>query len=180
MWYESDLYALASVTLSNGLAFNIGYTDYTYPGPAFKSIQEVGVSTSFDYTKCMPTSFKGMGGTVTLATYKEIDDGNGSEDWYWEVGVCPCYTLDTDLPGLGKPTLSLPITLGGSFDGYYTKSDGSNNVLGYLDVGVQASTPMGVPSKYGSWTLTVKGDWVHLFADSAEFAQQRRRQRVHW
>ncbi|MFT3787806.1 MAG: hypothetical protein QM770_16820 [Tepidisphaeraceae bacterium] len=170
MWYESDLYAIATVALSNGLSFNVGYTDYTYPDPSFKSIQELGISTVYDYTKLLPESVKGLGGTVSLATYKEIDDGNGSEDWYWEVGVNPSYSVDVDVPGMGKPTLTFPITLGGSFDGYYAKSDGSNNVLGYLDVGVAAACPLGVPSKYGTWTLTVRGDWLHLFADSAEFA----------
>ena len=54
MWYESDLYALASITLSNGFTFNVGYTDYVYPDPSFKSIHEIGVSTVYDYTKILP------------------------------------------------------------------------------------------------------------------------------
>jgi hypothetical protein len=172
IWYESDLYALATVTLKNGFSFNVGYTAYTYPGGAFNTIQELGISTTYDYTKLLGDSVKGLGGSVTVATYKEIDDGNGSEDWYWELGVTPNYTFDgLDIPGLGKPTFKFPITLGGSFDGYYQKSDGTNNVLGYLDVAIVAETPLSsIPAKYGTWTLGVKGDWLHLFADSIEAA----------
>lgn len=171
VWYESDLYALATVTLSNGFSFNVGYTAYFYPGGAFSTIQELGVSTVYDYTKLLPESVKGLGGNIELGVYHEVDDGNGSEDTYGEIIVRPSYSVDAEVPGLGKPTITFPIKLGVSLNDYFLESDGGNSFFGYLSASAVATVPLSsIPAKYGSWTLSAGVEYLHLFADSLDLA----------
>lgn len=171
VWYESDLYALATVTLSNGFSFNVGYTAYFYPGGAFNTIQELGVSTVYDYSKLLPESLKGLSGNVELGVYQEVDDGNGSEDTYAEIIVRPAYTVDAEIPGLGTPTITFPVKLGLSLNDYFLDDEGDNALLGYLSVSAIGSVPLSsVPAKYGTWTLYGGVEYLHLFADSLDLA----------
>ncbi len=170
VWFESDLYAIATVTLSNGFSFNVGYTAYFYPGGAFSTIQELGLSAVYDYTSLLGDSVKGLGGTIELGVYHELDDGNGSEDTYGEIKVTPSYALDVDLGSMGKPVFKFPIKLGLSLNDYYFESDGGNSFFGYVSVGALGELPLSMPAKYGTWTLRAGVEYLHLFADSLDFA----------
>lgn len=171
IWYENDLYALATVNVQ-GFKFNVGYTLYTYPDDAFESIHEIGVSTGFDDTKLWEKA--GLAGFTLnpeLGVYFETDDGNGSEDIYAELKLTPAYQLDLDVPVIGKGKLSLPMILGMSLDDYYLDSDGSNAFFGYLQVGAAVSVPLDfIPAKYGTWSATGGINYIHMLADSTELA----------
>lgn len=170
-WYESDLYALATVG-AYGFNFNVGYTFYTYPGDAFNTIQELGFSTSFNDKKLFEEAgLKGFTLNPTVGWYFETDDGNGDEDQYIELGLYPTYQLDMDnVPVIGKSKLTVPIVLGMSPDGYYLGSDAHNAFFGYFSVGTTFSMPLDVPAKYGSWTANVGLNYIQMLADSTELS----------
>lgn len=172
VWYENDLYALATVNVQ-GFKFNVGYTIYTYPDNAFEAIHEIGVSTGFDDTKLWEnTSLKGFTLNPEFGVYFETDDGNGSEDIYAELKITPSFQLNLDnVPVIGHGKLSLPCVLGMSFDDYYLGSDGDNALFGYVQVGAAISVPLDfIPAKYGAWSATGQINYLHMLADSTEFA----------
>jgi hypothetical protein len=172
MWFESDLYALATVGLMNKFYFNVGYTAYFYPNDAFNTIQEIGISTSFsDASVWEDAGLKGFALNPEIGVYKEISDGNGDQDTYLELKLTPSYTLDLeDVPFIGDAALSFPIKVGMSLDDYYLDSDGDNEFFGYASIGATASIPLPMPAQYGAWSLAGGVEYIHLFADSAELA----------
>lgn len=171
-WYESDLYAIATVGVA-GLKFNVGYTIYTYPGDAFEAIHELGISTSYSDAKLWEDAgLNGFALNPTLGYYIELDDGNGEEDQYLELGLFPAYSIGReDMGTLGKGTLTFPLILGMSTDSYYLDSDGSNEFFGYWSAGVTLGVPLDmIPAKYGTWVANAGVNYIHLLADSAELA----------
>jgi hypothetical protein len=171
IWYESDLYAIATVG-AFGFNFNVGYTFYTYPGDAFETVQELGLSTSFNDTDFWnDAGFEGFTLAPTVGWYFEVDDGNGEEDQYIELGLYPSYQLDIEeVPVFGKAKVTVPLILGMSPDGYYLDSEGHNEFFGYWSAGVTLGVPLDLPSKYGVWTANVGANYIGLLADSAQLA----------
>ncbi len=165
-WYESDIYGRVDVTLPRGFIASGIYTLYTYPNGAFNSIQEVGAKVSWDDS---PYTQKQIGFALKpyAALFLEVDDGNGSEDMYLELGLNPTvytFNLRADTP----LSLTVPIVLGMSLDDFYIESDGDNALFGYGSIGVAAQLPLPIPSDYGSWSLTGSVTYLQLFADSTE------------
>jgi hypothetical protein len=151
-WYESDF--LAGVDFSKG-HFTLGliYTAYTYPNGAFDSIQEFGVKLAWDDTEYTEDRI-GFALKPYAALYAETSDGNGSEDWYGELGIAPSvYTFNKN--GEYPVALSIPVTLGLSLKDYYLDTDGDEEFFGFVSVGGVASVPLAfIPSDYGAWNLT--------------------------
>jgi hypothetical protein len=167
-WYESDF--IAGVDVSSGaFTFGVVYTAYTYPGGAFETIQELGAKVTWDDTEFQKGKL-GFALKPYVAVYAETSDGNGSEDWYGEVGISPgVYTFNKD--GKYPVALAVPIIAGFNLKDYYFDADGDEQILGYISAAVTASVPLAfVPSDYGSWNLTGTFQYLFLNADSTEFA----------
>jgi hypothetical protein len=167
-WYESDVYGRVDFSLQGGWVLSGIYTLYTYPNGAFNSIQELGVKAAWDdaaFSKeklRVPFALKPY-----AALFLEVDDGNGTEDMYLELGLSPTvytFNLRADTP----LSLTVPIVLGLSPDDFYLESDGDNALFGYGSIGVAAQLPLPIPSDYGSWSLTGSITFLQLFADSTE------------
>lgn len=157
-WYESDLFAGVDFVFGD---FKLGgiYTLYTYPNGAFDEIHELGVKLSYNDSKLgLPIALNPY-----VAWYWETSDKNGEEDQYAEVGIAPAVPI-----GKSGLTLSFPVTVGLSPDGYYLESDGGNEFLGYGTVGAFATLPLPIPSRYGNWSLTGGVTYIYLFSDSTE------------
>lgn len=170
IWFENDVYALATVG-AYGFNFNVGYTIYTYPGGALETVHELGISTSYNDAKIWEDAgLKGFALNPTLGWYFEVDDGNGEEDQYIELGLYPSYSIDRDDMGVvGKGSVTFPMILGMSPDGYYLDGDGENDFFGYYSIGATLSVPLDfVPAKYGSWSASAGVNYIGLLADSAE------------
>lgn len=172
-WYENDIYVSLPISFGN-FTVTPSYYLYQYPNGAFDSVQEALVTVSYDDTKLWKDAGVTLYDDFALKPYVtvayELSDGNGSEDGYAEVGVAPTYVAkfgDYTVP------LTIPVALGLSYKDYYLKDDGSNDVLGYLSVGVQGSVPIPesvIPAKYGNWAVTGGAYYMTLFSDSAEVA----------
>lgn len=165
-WYESDIVGGLDVGIGKtGFTAGVVYTFYTYPNGAFKTIQEVGFKVGYDDSKVMEEMKVPFALKPYFGVYIETDDGNGTEDTYGELGVAPSFGL-----GESGVTLSVPVTLGLSFDDYYLNSDGDNDLFGYVGIGLYASIPLGKPGKYGAWSLVAGGQYLNLLSDSTENA----------
>jgi hypothetical protein len=164
-WYENDIYVSLPISFGD-FTVTPSYYLYQYPGGALETVQEALITVGYDdkaIWKDMVEGFK-LNPWITLAY--ELDDGNGSEDTYLELGLKPTYTFkagDMSVP------LSFPIVLGMSLDDYYVDSDGDNAVFGYAQVGVETSFAL-TSGKYGTWSLNLGGYYQYLIADSAEAA----------
>lgn len=164
-WYESDF--LAGVDIVSG-AFTVGfiYTAYNYPNGAFETIQELGAKVTWDDTEFQKGKL-GFALKPYVAAYAETSDGNGSEDWYGEVGVAPgIYTFNKD--GKYPVSLSVPITVGLGLKDYYFDNDGHEEFLGYFSAALAASVPLPIPSDYGSWSLTGSVQYLYLNAEGLQ------------
>jgi hypothetical protein len=104
------------------------------------------------------------------ALYVETADGNGSEDWYGELGIAPgVYTFNEG--GRYPVALTVPITVGLGLKDYYFDNGGSEEFLGYIGAGVTASVPLAfVPSDYGAWNLTGSLQYLYLNAEGLQAA----------
>ncbi|HEX8323563.1 MAG TPA: hypothetical protein VF595_06575 [Tepidisphaeraceae bacterium] len=169
-WYESDIYVSAPISFGK-FTVTPSYYLYLYPNGAFESIQEALLTVAYDDTD-MWESVLPFWADLALKPYAtiayELQDGNSSEDGYFEVGIAPTYTANV---GEYKIPLTIPIALGMSFDDYFTDDEGDNNWWGYLSAGVQTSVPIPdsiIPAKYGSWAVTGGAYYMNLFADSLE------------
>ncbi|MCC7146476.1 MAG: hypothetical protein IT443_08520 [Phycisphaeraceae bacterium] len=144
-WYEADLYTGVKVALPSNFAADLSYIVYTYPNGAADTIQEADLSLSYNDADLM-SGF----GLPALNPYVlfafELRDENGSEDIYNEVGIAPSMTV---LEGETYPvTLTFPVKLGLSLDGYYD----NDSDFGYLSFGPDFSVPIAfIPPEFGAW-----------------------------
>ena len=165
-WYESDF--LAGVDFVSGpYTLGLVYTAYTYPNGAFETIQEVGAKFTLDDTELLKDRI-GFALKPYVGVYAETSDGNGSEDWYGEIGIAPgVYTFNED--GRYPVALSVPVSVGFSLKDYYLDSDGDEEFLGFLSLGVTGSVPLPfIPSEFGTWNLVGNVTYLYLASDGLQ------------
>jgi hypothetical protein len=167
-WYESDF--LTGLDLTFG-KFTVGaiYTAYNYPNGAFNTIEELGAKIAYDDTDFQKGKL-GFALKPYFAAYAETADGNGSEDWYGELGIAPTvYTVNPQ--GKYPIALSLPIIAGLNLKDYYFDDDGHEEFLGYISASLVASVPLPfMPSQYGTWSLTGSFQYLYLNAEGLQTA----------
>jgi hypothetical protein len=167
-WYESDFLTGVDVVSGN---FTVGfvYTAYTYPGGAFETVQELGVKVAWDDTAVTEDRI-GFALKPYAALYVETSDGNGSEDWYGELGISPgVYTFNEE--GKYPVAITVPVTVGLGLKDYYFDDDGGEDFLGFISVGGTASVPLAfIPSDYGAWNLTGSLQFHYLNSEGLQAA----------
>jgi len=170
IWFESDVYAMINFEFSD-FTFTTGYALYTYPDDAFESIQEFGVQIAYDDSNVWDDPH-GFALNPRFAVIKETSDGNGGQDTYGEFGISPTWMIPLKSRGWngGDLEISLPVTVGMSFDDYYTDSDGDNEFFGFVSGGIVATLPLPMPAKYGEWSLVGSVEYIQMLADSVEEA----------
>lgn len=156
--YETDLYAGLGLNVE-AWTFSATYVLYTSPSDAFSTIGEIDLSVGFDDSELWGGDFA-LNPYVTLAI--EVDDTASTEDTYLELGIAPGFSHE-----FGKTVVdfAFPVTAGFSVDDYYLDENGDEEAFGYLKAGVDASLPLPISRRYGTWTL---GGGVHgLFLGDA-------------
>jgi hypothetical protein len=164
--FETDWFLGATLGYGDW-SLDVSWYLYTYPSGVARETQEYIFTLEYDDTEWaedvgLPFAFAPH---VLFAT--ETADKNGTNDDYLEVGIAPSFALDDVADGL---ELEIPINLGMSTDSFYVEDDGSNEFLGFVSVGLVASYPLAIFEGYGDWSITGSVTYIHLFADSAEAA----------
>jgi hypothetical protein len=153
----------------NKFVFDFQYVYYSSPGNAFGESQEIGVDVRYDDRDCWRNRPVLSGLNPSVSIFRELKD-NRDDDLNTYVGLGLEPALKSFPVGRVPVTVSFPVTVGGSYDGYYQDSDGHNSTFGYWEVGVRAALPLG-RSAYGmSWSIDAEVDYVNLMARSARAA----------
>ncbi len=168
----NDPQHLAEADLFTGVAF--GYAnfellvDYNFQGYPSRfgiaqgsgQIQEVALVLSYDDSSHWPDSSPLAGINPHVGYYREIEDRNDDDrNAYLELGVEP--TLRDFRLARQAVTVSFPLVVGLSADGYYRNASGGNETLGYWLAGVKASLPLDE-----HWTIVGEVDYLRLEATS--------------
>ena len=168
----NDPQHLAEADLFTGVAF--GYSnfellvDYNFQGYPSRfgidegsgQVQEVELVLSYDDSGHWPEGSAIAGIYPHVGYYREVEDRNDDDrNAYVEVGVEPTLR-DFTLAGRAV-TISFPLVVGLSADGYYTDASGGNETLGYYLAGVKASVALD-----SHWTIVGEVDYLKLEATS--------------
>ncbi|MCC7146475.1 MAG: hypothetical protein IT443_08515 [Phycisphaeraceae bacterium] len=144
-WFEADPYTGVKFGLPSNFGADVSYVVRSFPNGWRDTIQEIDLAINYNDADLM-SGF----GLPALNPYVlfafELRDEAGSEDIYNEVGIAPAVTL---MESETYPvTLSFPVKLGLSLDGYY----GNGSDFGYLSFGPDLSVPLSfIPAEFGAW-----------------------------
>ena len=167
-WQEVDLIAGLEVTAGD-FNFDFLYTYYASPNDFFEDTHEIGVDLTYDDSRFFPRNCPLSGLNPSLAFFYETKDPN-DHDYNTYVGVGLEPTLRDFNVGPVPVSLSFPMALGGSYDGYYQDDDGHNENLGFWQVGVKCGVPLPRTGYGMRWALEAELDYLRLLADSVENA----------
>ena len=147
-WYESDFYAGVGVGFAGHVNVSATYTAYTSPNGAFPNVKELSFKAS--------TGIRGSNAYALVAF--ELDgqaDGGAVEGRYLELGAAPSL-------GLAGLTVSAPVKVGLSLDGYYEGLRGDER-FGFFSVGGNVSVPISSErSRFGRWNVHGGADYMRL------------------
>ena len=153
--YEEDFYSTFTLGFSQAAA-SVKYIAYTSPNLSYSTVKEV----DFQVT-----------GTQKFAPYALVAaelgdasaDGFSNKGTYLELGAGPNWSL-------GTCTLTVPVSVGLSLKDYYETPNGDEK-FGFFDVGGLITVPLGgVPARFGSWNVHVRGDYLRLGNGPVQYA----------
>jgi hypothetical protein len=153
----------------NKFTFDLQYVYYTSPAEVFDDTQEVGADVRYDDRYCWRDQPLLSGLNPSLSIFRELqDDRDDDLNTFVGVGLEPA--LKTFEAGGVPITVSFPVTVGGSWDGYYKDADGHNATFGYWEAGVRAALPLGRSAFGMNWSVDAEVDYISLMARSARAA----------
>ncbi len=155
-WFEADLYGGMELEFSN---WTIGaqYAIYTYPNGAAGSIDELILSVGYDDSSLWRDRFA-VNPHMTFA--KEIDDREGTEDSYLELGCSPSFRWNMN--GGSTLDLTVPLTVGFSVEDYFVDFLGSEDTVGFWELGVDAIYGLPLPARFGGWSINAGVHYLSL------------------
>lgn len=148
LWYESDFWASVGVGFAGHVNVSATYTAYTSPNGAFPSVKELSFKAS--------TGVRGTNAYALVAFELEGQaDGGAVEGRYLELGAAPSL-------GLAGLTVSAPVKVGLSLNGYYEGLRGDER-FGFFSVGGNVTMPVSSErSRFGRWNVHAGADYVRL------------------
>jgi hypothetical protein len=161
---EADVFAGVAVGYAN-FELLVDYNFQGYPSrlgidEGSGQVQEVEFVLSYDDSGHWPESSRFAGVFPHVGYYREVEDRNDDErNAYAEVGIEPALR-DFSLAGRAV-TISFPLVVGLSADGYYTDAAGQNETVGYYLAGVKASVALDE-----HWTIVGEVDYLKLESTS--------------
>ena|SRR5436190_4230413 len=148
LWYESDFWTSVGVGFAGGVNVAATYTAYTSPNGAFPSVKELSLKAS--------AGVHGINPYALVAFELEGQaDGGAVEGRYLELGAAPSL-------GLAGLTVSAPVKVGLSLDGYYEGLRGDER-FGFFSIGGSVTVPLSNErSRLGRWNVHGGADYVRL------------------
>jgi hypothetical protein len=171
-WNEFD--AIAGVAVEVGdFIVDFQYVYYTSPSDYFKRFEEVGVDVRYDDSRWWPRSSPLAALNPSASFYQEIEDKSrdGFDDErnsYVGLGLQP--ELRPFDVGRCPVTISFPLTVGGSWNGYYLNDRGGTDQVGYWEAGVKAAVDLPSSRRGPQWRVEAQVDYLRLLSDSVENA----------
>jgi hypothetical protein len=94
-------------------------------------------------------------------------DKNGGEETVIEPSIEPTYRFKI---GDYRTSVTLPIAVGISPNGYYQDVNLDDDTFGYASLGLKATVQLPTDPRHGRWFVNAGVTWYRLLADSAIFA----------
>jgi len=178
LWYEADFHVELAAGLGERLALATRWANYTSPNGFFdaarrrgfrETVDELSFTVGFDDKGLLLESIEGgLRPHATVAFELDGQRDNGTDRGiYAEFGVAPQWKLG-EMASFDV-TATVPVTLGWSLGDYYEdQAGGGDESFGYLDVGIELSSPLSfMPGRLGPWTGTLGLHWL-LLGDNLE------------
>jgi len=161
-WYESDFYAGLKALWFKNTETKAWYIAYSYPGGAFKTVQEIDFQVSLNDSEWLD-KWALQPYALAAGEFKNTALGT-KEGAYGEFGVRPGMTL---IESETYPiSVALPLKVGLSLDDYYEGINGKDQTFGYFQGGPVFSMPLAfIPPEYGSWGVAA-GVAVYAFGEN--------------
>ena len=148
LWYESDFSASVGLGFGGGVTFATAYTSYTSPNGAFATVKELSLKVGARVFGVSPYA-------LVAFELEGQADGGMVEGRYLELGAAPSV-------GLAGATVSMPVKLGLSLEGYYEGLEGDER-FGFFSVGGNITVPLtSEQSRFGRWNAHGGADYVRL------------------
>ena len=148
LWYESDFSASVGLGFGGGVTFATAYTSYTSPNGAFATVKELSLKVGARVHGVSPYA-------LVAFELEGQADGGVVEGRYLELGAAPSV-------GLAGATVSIPVKLGISLEGYYEGLEGDER-FGFFSVGGNITVPLtSEQSRFGRWNAHGGADYVRL------------------
>jgi hypothetical protein len=163
---ETDV--LTGVRLDLGdVAVDFQYVYYTFPNKYRRDVHEIGADVKYDDSRFWGPNcpITGLNPSVALF-YETRDDNDGDYNTYVGVGLEPA--LREFNVGPVPVHVTIPLTFGASYDGYYKDDEGRNTNAGFWMAGVKAAVPLPATGYNLRWSLEAEVDYWRLLADSAQ------------
>lgn len=153
MHYEEDFYSTLTLGWSAAtLAFM--YKAYTSPNQSYNTVKEVDVTVT-GLQKYAPYGLVAFELNQTKGTFIVGADGGQKRGTYFELGATPTWPM-------GSFSFSAPLSAGFSLKNYY-EANRKDNKFGFFDAGgMITETFGGGPSKFGSWNVHARVDYLRL------------------
>ena len=166
-WQEFD--AIVGVAVDwHDFTFDFQWFMFDSPNEEFERSEEVGVDVTYDDSRFW------KGGALaalnpSVAFFHEYYDQNDNEsDAYVGLGLEP--ELRPFEIGPVPVTTSFPLTVGGSYNGYFFNSDNEVDQLGFWSAGVKFGFDLPRPENSPQWRIEAEATYIKLMSDSTENA----------
>ena len=163
-WYESDFYAGLKANFFGNTEAKAFYIAYSYPGGAFKTVQELDFQLSLNDTEWLDKW--ALNPYVLFAGEFDNTALGADKGAYAEIGIRPSMVVidDESYP----VSVALPMKAGFSLSNYYEDPAGHDNGFGFFQGGPVVSVPLAfIPAEYGSWAASA-GVSVYAFGENLE------------
>lgn len=153
--FYNELNPTVGLSASVGTATaTVEFNYYHSPSSYFEDAAEVGLLLELDHPLA-----------PQVGLYQEVVDAVDTKDTYAILGAEPSW----EVPGT-RFSLSFPVSIGLSVDGYYSGSGGANEFLGYGSAGGAASYAVSehVALEAGAEYLYLRAESVRVFNDGEQ------------
>jgi hypothetical protein len=172
-WNEFD--AIAGVGVDVGdFTVDFQYIFHTSPSDYFKRFEEIGVDIRYNDDRWWPRSSPIAALNPSVAFFQEIEDKRQATRFDDERNAYIGLGLEPELQpfdvGRIPVTLSFPLTIGGSYNGYYLNDRGGTDQIGYWEAGIKAGIDLPSSRNGPQCRIEAEVDFIRLMADSVEHA----------
>lgn len=133
-WYETDVYAGVSLSLTERLSGTLTYFVYSSPSDSFSTSTDLEARLGFSDAELWP--WPGFSVNPALRVTRELRRPTGTGRWYYQPSLTPSVTF-----GNRPFTLQVPLVAGFSSDDWYVDGDGNTVSRGFFQTGLALGVP---------------------------------------
>lgn len=162
-WFESDVYAGASISIDKWVV-DARYYWYSSPSGSFGTIEELYFSAAYDDSEDLGEWSLQPTAVLAFETSQEQTDGGTSRGTYLQLGVSP--GVSWDMTEKAAIDFSFPVSVGLSMSNFYEGPNGENDFVGFASIGAEAAYAIPIDASWGAWSINA-GVQMLLLGDAA-------------